>query len=105
MELVLVILLAYLLICFWFIWYQMKKPILMPFGLYKYLCSCGYKAPITELPPEMDGLSKFAFVDIDYRKWFAEINQRGKVTRLEFFALNVQRLNEINAELERRGLK
>jgi hypothetical protein len=105
MEILIFIMAAYALMCFWTIWHDMRKPFLMPFGLYRYICSFGYKAPIENLPPEMDGLNKFAFSDNDFQNWFVDVNNRGDVSRLEFFAFNQQRSTELDAELARRGIK
>jgi hypothetical protein len=96
---------AYMAMSFWTIWFDMRKPFLMPFGIFKIFCSLGYKAPINDLPQGMDGLNKFGFGDANFQKWFADVNNRKYVSRLEFFAFNRQRLFELDAELTRRGLK
>lgn len=96
---------AYVAMSIWTIWHDMRKPFLMPFLMFKYFCSLGYKAPINDLPSEMDGLNKFAFLDANFQNWFVEVNKRGSVSRLEFFAFNQQRLIELDTEIERRGLK
>lgn len=100
-----VALLGYIFMSFWSIWYDMRKPFLMSFLMFKVFCSLGYKAPINDLPPEMAGLNKFAFLDANFQNWFVGVNRRGSVSRLEFFAFNRQRLTELDAELARRGIK
>jgi len=104
-DAIIISLIAYVTMSFWIIWYDMKKPLLMPFSVLKFLCSFGYKAPINDLPPEMDGLNKFAFMDEKFQKWFVDVNNRNSVSRLEFFIFNQQRLTELDAELARRGIK
>jgi len=102
---ILALFVAYVTMSLWVVWFENKQPLFMPFAVFKSICSVGKKALLDDLSHEMDGLNKMQFNHLGYRKWFAEVKSRGEVTHLEFFAFNRQRLNEIDAELERRGLK
>jgi len=95
-------LIAYMAIATWKIWYKKEKPIGMPFGLFKTVCSLGTKTPLSDFTKGLSVINDLVFVDKRYQKWLNEVNQRGNVSRTEFFAFNSQRIIELGAELERR---
>lgn len=75
----------------WVIWYENKRPVFMPFNLFIVICSLGKKAKITDLPEGMDGLTKMAFEDENYRQWFKTVIDSGSVTRMQSFCFNQKR--------------
>lgn len=101
----LAILLAYMCMCAWFIWYENKQPVGMPFSVFRAICGIGTKATISDLPPEMAGLPKIQLLDSNFRTWLVDVLDSGDVSRLQFFAFNQQRISEIEEELRHRDLK
>ena len=99
------IILGYLVMGWWSIWYDFKRPVFMPFWLFRTLCAFGKKKPLDNLPKGMDGLDKMEFLDPLYREWFGQVIKSGCVTKSQFFCFQQQRAHEIDCELRRRGNK
>jgi len=78
------------------------KP-LLPFGLYKWLCGFGPKAPDDAFEVNYDGLSTFRFLRSEYQAWSEEVVTRCSMTRSEYLALMCQRIIDLDAEIQRRN--
>lgn len=70
LEIFIVILAGYMAMSAWSITYNFKRPMLMPFWIYRLVCELGKRIPITNLKAGVDGLSKMEFADTRYRSWF-----------------------------------
>lgn len=109
MELILVItaiFIGYIGMGWWSIWYRFERPVFMPFPIFRIFCSLGKKVSHSDFNNELDleRLKKFAFIDTRYRDWFNQTIKSGYITRMQFFVFNKQQLNEIDAELKKRGI-
>ena len=57
-----------------------KKPLGLPFSIFRLVYGLGQKARICDIPPEMDGLKKIQFLDDKFRQWFSDVVEIGFVS-------------------------
>lgn len=78
------------------------KPPCLPFRAFKFFCSIGKKASISQNMEHFQHHFKFQFVDQRYNDWRHYLKMRDSITRFENIALLNQTVKEMNDEIRMR---
>lgn len=97
------LILAFVLITFYLLYMEIK-PFFVSFSAFKFICSLGKKASISQNSDFFKDNFKYEYVDELYNVWRRELKARGSMTESENLALQKKTLKEMDAEIKRLGI-